>query len=91
MKPIDPGCFCMIKNSVAGNNGKGVTAISFVGECLFMSRINSDYWRIDREIPVVDLLGRPDGTTTFVRECDLERLDGEDFSHEKHEEQELVK
>ncbi len=95
MLPIVPGCKAVIIYSVAGNEGKIVTAIKYIG--VWPGRIKNDNWEIDREISLMVRTVRPNGeiirekikgTTKVISESALMRIDGNEelFKMESEEE-----
>lgn len=84
-KPIEPGCLALITYSHAGNTGKVVRVIKYLGEVEgFWS--TPDRWEIDTWINTSDGMG-----CNHHPEQWLMRIDGEDFSHETEEEKILEK
>ena len=78
MKPIEPGCECMVINSVAGNNGLIVTAIRYLGEDFFDE--NSVFnkgrvWEIDKKVNAINHHGHALPRNKKISEYNLRRLD----------------
>lgn len=86
LKPIEPGCLALITQSYAGNAGRVVRVVKFLG-AVEDFKDDRDRWQIDTWIK-----------TTWGESCNhhperyLMRIDGEDFSHEEEEvkEKEMV-
>lgn len=84
-KPIEPGCLAMITHSHAGNTGKVVRVIKYIGE-VDGFWFTPDRWEIDTWINTSDGMG-----CNHHPEQWLMRIDGENFSHETEEEEILEK
>lgn len=70
------GDLCIITQSQAGNTGKMVTCVKFVGPHPKMD--GGDYWEIDRHLPVINLFGEFRGTQNFARDSCLMPIGNKD-------------
>jgi len=94
MKPIEPGCLCIVINDgVCGNNGKSVTAIEYLGNVPDRFLLADKIWRVDppilwKEIPLFKSTEIAKGTDEYLPYCpeiNLMRIDGDEelFKQEK--------
>lgn len=72
LKPIEPGCLCLIIKSATGNHGR-VTVIERVESPGFPCNPHRDWWRVDR-----DMLWTSGRWAPFCYEAMLMRIDGYD-------------
>lgn len=86
MKPIEEGCLAMIIRSVAGNDGKIVRVGKFVGEAPLSAWLRgNDNWEVDP--PITASHGF---VVSYVRECQLMRIDSDEESNEQFEAEEIL-
>lgn len=84
LKPIEPGCLAVIIRSDAGNEGKVVRVLKYIGKIKGFA--GADYWETDT--PINSTIGE---MFRLSRESCMMRIDGEDFSHEEREEAEEIR
>jgi hypothetical protein len=85
MKPIEPGCLAVIIRSRAGNEGKVVRCLEYLGDipapnpygC--MDSKNHDHWLVDKMLNRVSYnTGKIHTRAPYASEHNLMRIDGYD-------------